>query len=84
MKTRHLQEGQCITCSCLCFGILDKMRYDWIPNPANGIVHGFGFGQSDFMWHLRLLPRVKACVLACILTLFVLADSWVGYTCAKV
>lgn len=35
-------------------------KYDWIPNPANGIVHGFGFGQSDFMWHLRLLPRVKA------------------------
>ncbi|CAE7563550.1 unnamed protein product [Symbiodinium natans] len=35
-------------------------RYDWLPNPANGILHGFGFGQSDFMWHLRLLPRVKA------------------------
>lgn len=32
---------------------------DWLPNPGNGIVHGWGFGQSDFMWHLRQLPRVK-------------------------
>lgn len=33
---------------------------DWIPSPTNGIINGFGFGQSDFMWFLRLLPRVKA------------------------
>jgi hypothetical protein len=33
---------------------------DWLPSETNGILHGFGFGQSDFMWHLRLLPRVKA------------------------
>ncbi|CAJ1380827.1 unnamed protein product [Effrenium voratum] len=32
---------------------------DWLPSPSNGILHGFGFGQSDFMWHLRMLPGVK-------------------------
>lgn len=37
-----------------------ELRRDWLPNPGNGIVHGWGFGQSDFMWHLRQLPRVKA------------------------
>ena len=34
-------------------------RKDWLPSPSNGILHGFGFGQSDFMWHLRMLPGVK-------------------------
>jgi len=34
-------------------------KVDWLPNPSNGIIHGFGFGQSDFMWHLRQLPKVK-------------------------
>lgn len=33
---------------------------DWLPSETNGILHGFGFGQSKFMWCLRLLPRVKA------------------------
>jgi len=32
---------------------------NWLPSELNGIISGFGFGQSDFMWHLRLLPRVK-------------------------
>jgi len=36
------------------------LKGDWMPSETNGILHGFGFGQSDFMWHLRLLPRVKA------------------------
>jgi len=34
-------------------------RGDWLPSETNGILHGFGFGQCDFMWYLRLLPRVK-------------------------
>lgn len=32
---------------------------DWLPSETNGIINGFGFGQSQFMWHLRLLPRVR-------------------------
>jgi hypothetical protein len=30
---------------------------EWFPNPSNGIV-GYA-GQSEFMWRLRLLPRVR-------------------------
>ena len=30
-----------------------------LPSHSNGILHGFGFGQSDFQWKLRLLPAVK-------------------------
>lgn len=33
---------------------------NWFPSPSNGIIHGFGFGHSPFMWFLRLLPKVKA------------------------
>lgn len=33
---------------------------DWLPSETNGILHGFGFGQSDFMWCLRLLPDVRS------------------------
>lgn len=36
------------------------LKGDWLPSETNGILHGFGIGQSDFMWHLRLLPPVKA------------------------
>ena len=32
---------------------------DWLPSETNGILHGFGFGQSKFMWGLRLLPGVR-------------------------
>lgn len=32
---------------------------DWLSDPGNGIINGFGFGQSKFVWHNRLLPRVK-------------------------
>merc|ERR1712137_784507 len=32
---------------------------DWLPSPSNGILGGFGFGQSAFCWHARLLPGVK-------------------------
>jgi hypothetical protein len=32
---------------------------DWMPSTMNGIVHGFGFGQSAFAWYLRELPAVK-------------------------
>ena len=31
----------------------------WAPNAKDGIVYGLGIGQSEFMWHLRLLPRVR-------------------------
>jgi len=29
--------------------------------PTNGIVAGFGVGQSAFVWYVRTLPKVKAC-----------------------
>ncbi|KAL1514962.1 hypothetical protein AB1Y20_004038 [Prymnesium parvum] len=29
-------------------------------NPATGILGGFGFGQSKFLWGCRTLPRVRA------------------------
>lgn len=35
------------------------IRRDWLPDERNGILNGFGFGQSDFMWFLRLRPKVK-------------------------
>jgi len=31
----------------------------WAPNAKDGIIYGQGIGQSEFMWHLRLLPRVR-------------------------
>eukprot|EP00929_Paragymnodinium_shiwhaense_P002828 TRINITY_DN10313_c0_g1_i1.p1 TRINITY_DN10313_c0_g1~~TRINITY_DN10313_c0_g1_i1.p1 ORF type:complete len:397 (-),score=69.87 TRINITY_DN10313_c0_g1_i1:322-1512(-) len=31
----------------------------WWPDPSTGIIGGFGFGQSAFMWEMRLLPKVK-------------------------
>ena len=31
----------------------------WIPNHSNGIISGFGFGQSDFMWRIRNARKVK-------------------------
>ncbi|CAK9090541.1 unnamed protein product [Durusdinium trenchii] len=34
-------------------------KRDWLPDERNGILNGFGFGQSDFMWFLRLRPKVK-------------------------
>jgi hypothetical protein len=34
-------------------------RKDWLPSPGNGIISGFGFGQSEFLWSLRTLPRVR-------------------------
>mmetsp|Transcript_104640 Transcript_104640/g.207819 ORF Transcript_104640/g.207819 Transcript_104640/m.207819 type:complete len:419 (+) Transcript_104640:41-1297(+) len=30
----------------------------WLPSGRNGIVGTLGFGQSDFCWHVRLLPGV--------------------------
>lgn len=35
-------------------------RYDWLPSETNGILSGFGWGQSSCMWQVRLLPQVKA------------------------
>jgi len=35
-------------------------HYDWLPSPTNGILSGFGWGQSACMWHVRLLPQVRA------------------------
>lgn len=32
---------------------------DWIPCPRTGIISGFGFGHSEFMWQVRLLPKVR-------------------------
>eukprot|EP00931_Biecheleriopsis_adriatica_P073453 TRINITY_DN47736_c0_g1_i1.p1 TRINITY_DN47736_c0_g1~~TRINITY_DN47736_c0_g1_i1.p1 ORF type:complete len:441 (-),score=84.21 TRINITY_DN47736_c0_g1_i1:147-1469(-) len=31
----------------------------WLPSSGNGIIGSNGFGQSDFCWHARLLPKVK-------------------------
>ena len=33
---------------------------DWLPSASTGIIQGHGWGQSDFMWSIRLLPVVKA------------------------
>lgn len=33
---------------------------DWLPSSTNGILNGIGFGQSKFLWHTRLLKKVKA------------------------
>lgn len=32
----------------------------WVPSSSTGIIQGHGFGQSDFAWSVRLLPKVKA------------------------
>jgi len=34
-------------------------EHGWFPSPTTGIVSGLGVGQSDFMWQIRLLPRVR-------------------------
>lgn len=31
----------------------------WIADPGKGLLNNYGMGQSNFMWHTRLLPRVK-------------------------
>lgn len=33
--------------------------HKWLPDSSNGIIFGYGFGHSDFMWELRLQPKVK-------------------------
>jgi hypothetical protein len=30
----------------------------WLPDPQNGIITGYGFGHADWLWRVRLLPRV--------------------------
>eukprot|EP01052_Picozoa_sp_SAG31_P028995 SAG31_NODE_2845_length_5009_cov_1.983299_2_plen_165_part_00 len=32
----------------------------WVASSSTGIVQGCGFGQSEFAWSIRLLPKVKA------------------------
>jgi hypothetical protein len=31
----------------------------WLPDSKTGIMNGYGFGQSNFMWSVRLLPKVR-------------------------
>jgi len=31
----------------------------WVASTVNGIAAGYGIGQSEFLWHARLLPKVK-------------------------
>lgn len=31
----------------------------WTPSISTGLLNGLGFGQSKFMWHSRLLPKVS-------------------------
>jgi len=31
----------------------------WIASTANGIMSGYGIGQSEFLWFVRQLPKVK-------------------------
>jgi hypothetical protein len=31
----------------------------WIADPGKGLLNNYGMGQSNFLWHTRLLPRVK-------------------------
>ena len=30
---------------------------EWLPDPINGIMHGFGFNHSDYAWNLRTRPK---------------------------
>lgn len=32
---------------------------EWLPDPKSGIMNGFGFGQSDFLWYIRTQPKVR-------------------------
>mmetsp|Transcript_17436 Transcript_17436/g.40927 ORF Transcript_17436/g.40927 Transcript_17436/m.40927 type:complete len:422 (-) Transcript_17436:42-1307(-) len=32
---------------------------EWLPDPLNGIMAGFGFNQSDFLWLLRTRTKVR-------------------------
>mmetsp|Transcript_6584 Transcript_6584/g.8022 ORF Transcript_6584/g.8022 Transcript_6584/m.8022 type:complete len:326 (+) Transcript_6584:262-1239(+) len=36
-----------------------KEKFYQIGAPSTGIINSKGIGQSDFLWHLRLLPAVK-------------------------
>ena len=44
---------------------LDRSRIEtwegqmWLPSKTNGIMRGYGFNHSDFLWNTRLLPKVK-------------------------
>jgi hypothetical protein len=31
----------------------------WIASAKNGLINGYGFGHSKFLWHTRMLPKVK-------------------------
>ena len=31
----------------------------WLPSAGNGLMGGYGIGQSDFCWHARQIPGVK-------------------------
>jgi len=31
----------------------------WVASARNGIMAGYGIGQSEFLWHARRLPKVK-------------------------
>jgi ectoine hydroxylase-related dioxygenase (phytanoyl-CoA dioxygenase family) len=31
----------------------------WFPSTDYGLANGYGFGQSKFLWHTRLLPKVE-------------------------
>lgn len=31
----------------------------WVASTGNGIMAGYGIGQSEFLWHARQLPKVK-------------------------
>ncbi len=32
---------------------------EWLASTKNGIMNAFGMGQSNFLWHTRMLPGVK-------------------------
>lgn len=32
---------------------------EWLPDPDNGILSGFGFNHSEFLWFIRQRPKVR-------------------------
>mmetsp|Transcript_34546 Transcript_34546/g.99133 ORF Transcript_34546/g.99133 Transcript_34546/m.99133 type:complete len:892 (+) Transcript_34546:131-2806(+) len=41
------------------WGDSEKKGHGWPAGKADGIIHGRGIGQSEVLWFLRTLPRVK-------------------------
>lgn len=38
---------------------IDTWHKEWLPDPINGIMSGFGFNHSEYLWFLRTRPKVR-------------------------